>query len=316
MADDPFAEDAIKVEAKKRLFGKRPKDPKEFRSSICAALWGLHDSLKSGIAMACRSEEQIERGEKVIIIDLDDANEPLWKEHWNMSEDILVVNPLVWTVEGDDEDGEKKEIDYNATLAMMHELVVLASEGEKKGNMVFAGIIFDGTDSLLDSAEQVMRDHHDIEIDEGAHFAMWKRRNKIYNDLIFATKSLMCAKYFITHARKHEKKKNDKIIKEWEDGDWEKKFPNKMWQVVLCEKEMDIEDGTTKYYATITKFKGHPELIGQKFTTMEIEDGKANFLGLPVLRDTHNWNNSPGKKATRTTKKDTEVEEEDEGLFD
>lgn len=313
MADDPFEEEEIKVEARNRLRKPRSKDPKDHRSSICAVLWGLHDSLKSGIAMDSRSQTQIEKGEKVIIFDLDDANEPLWINHWDMSDDIVVVNPIVWEVDGDDEDGEEKKIDYDKTLAMIHELVLQVEEWQKEGAVV-ASMVFDGIDSLLESAEQVMREHHAIEIDEGAHFAMWKRRNKIFTDIVIATKSLKCAKYFITHIKKQQKKKNDKVIREWDDGDWEKRFPNKMWQTVFCEKEMDEEEGTTKYYATIKKFKGHPELLGRRFCTMEVEDGEVDFHGLPVLRDTHNWDNAPGVDATKTKRSEVE-EEEEEDLF-
>lgn len=314
MGSDPFTDEAIKVEARNRLRSPRSKKPEDHRSSICAVLWGYHDSLKSGIAMDSRSWKQIQAGEKVIIFDLDDANEPLWRDHWNMSEDIIVVNPVVWEVDGDAEDGEEKKIDYDKTLAMIHELVLQVEEWQRDGTVI-ASAVFDGIDSLLESSEQVMRDHHDIEVDEGAHYAMWRRRNKIFNDIVVATKSLSCAKYFITHVKNLQKKKNDKVIKEWEDGDWEKKFPNKMWQIVLCEKEMDTEDETTKYYATVMKFKGHPELVGRRFCTMEITNGKVDFHGLPVLRDTHNWEEMPGVSVKKKSRKIEESSEEAEELF-
>lgn len=281
MADELFDDDDLFDEedlASKADVAFEPKT-KPDKSSICAVLWGLDDTLKSGIAMASRDKKQIKAGEVVVIFDLDDANEPIWTSHWDASKDFRIINPLIWKT-----GTEKKEIDYDATMNYINILVATLDNKIRKGELTVASTIFDGLDKLMESSEFQTRLEKDIEIDEGMHFAFWRRRNKYFMDILKATKSLKCPKYFITHSRTYQKKKDDKVVKEWEDGDWHKKVPNEMFQKILCTKDMS-PDGTVTYSAKILKFKGRPELVNQDLVTMRVADGKATFYGLPELRD-------------------------------
>jgi len=273
--DDLFADEDL---ASKADVAFEPKK-KSGKSNICAVLWGIDDTLKSGIAMDCRDKKQIKAGEVVVIFDLDDANEPIWDGHWKSSPDFRIIDPVVWL-----SSEEKKEIDYDATMNYINILVATLDNKIKKGKFVVAAVIFDGLDKLLDSSEMQTRLEKEIEIDEGMHFAFWRRRNKYFMDILRATKSLTCPKYFITHSKTYQKKKDDKVIKEWEDGDWQKRVPNEMFQKILCTKEMSA-DGTVAYRAKVLKFKGRPELVNQELVTMKVADGKATFYGLPELRD-------------------------------
>jgi len=273
--EDLFDEEDLSVRADTAL---KPRKKPE-KSGICAVLWGLDDTLKSGIAMASRDRKQIKAGEVVVIFDLDDANEPIWTSHWDSSEDFRIINPVVWT-----SSKEKKTIDYDATMSYINILLATLDNKIKKGELVIAAVVFDGLDKLLDSSEMQTRLEKELEIDEGMHFAFWRRRNQYFMDILRATKSLKCAKYFITHSKTYQKKKDDKVIKEWEDGDWQKRVPNEMFQKILCTKEMSA-DGTVTYRAKVLKFKGRPELVNQELVTMQVGDGKATFYGLPELRD-------------------------------
>lgn len=257
-------------------------------SDICAVLWGLNDTLKSGNAIDCRTEKQIKNHEVVFLIDLDDANKTLWRNHWGSSPDIRIMNPTVWKkIEGED----RKEIDYDKTLKVIHTLAFRIEKMIKEGLPV-AGTIFDGLDKLLDNSENTMRMDKQLEIDEGVTFAFWRRRNKYFLDIIKTTKSLKCPRYFITHSKKVQKKKMNQagkevVVKEWEEGDWHKSIPDEMWQVITCHKEEDVE-GNTTYSAKVVKFKGRPELVGSIHTTMTVKNGKVKFRGLPFLRDKGN----------------------------
>ena len=247
------------------------------RSSICAVLWGSHDTAKSGIALDSRTPEQIKDHHKIYVIDLDDANEPLWRAHWNSTPDIVIVNPVIWLKNPD-----KKEIDYDRTIKMLNILAVKIHDKVVLGEKV-ASVVFDGLDKLLDTAENQMRMDHQLEVDQGVTFAFWRKRNKYFLDIMKAMKLIPCAKYFITHEKNYEKKKNDKVIKEWTDGNWQRNIPNEMWQIVRCKKDMNA-DGTTTYTAQIQKFKGKPELVGAEFTILSVEKGKPEWNGLECIK--------------------------------
>lgn len=258
------------------------------RSNICAALWGLNDTLKSGICIDCRSKKQIKDHELIFVIDLDDADETLWKDHWEGSEDIRIMNPTVWE---ESEEGERRNIDYDRTLKVIHSII---SRIDKmlKGGVVVAGVIFDGLDKLLDNAENTMRMDKQLEIDDGVTFAFWRRRNKYFLDILKATKSLSCPRYFITHSKNKQKKKTNQagvevVTKEWDVPDWHQSVANEMWQILYCTKEEDVE-GNTTYSAKVEKFKGSPELVGSIHTTMTVKNRRVKFTGLPFLRDTKN----------------------------
>lgn len=282
MSDDDdalFDEEDLAAEADKILSNQSRRRT----SSICAIIYGKEDTLKSGIAMDCRSKAQIANHEQVIVVDLDDANEPLWTEHYDESPDIKIIHPLKWMTNDD-----KLEVDYDKTMQFINMVIARLNNRIQAGEKI-AAIVFDGVNRLLDTSELQMRVEKELEVDEGVHFAFWRKRNQFFYDVITATKSLQCAKYFITHEKTYQKKKTgadgtEKVIKEWEDGDWHRKIPNMMWQKVHCTKE-ENPDSTASYRAQILKFKGAPNLVMQEFETMTVENGKATFYGLPELRD-------------------------------
>ena len=261
------------------------------RSNVCALLDGDHDSLKSGIAMDCRSKKQIADGAKVGILDFDDANTPLWQEHWGSDPNIVVKNPTMFDTVEEGDGLKKKEIDYERTFARAHAFITNVAVAISEGTE-FAGFVCDGLDTILISAETRMREFNDLDVDDGVNFKFWNRRNKYYNELIFAIKDLGCPVYFITHLKewqKNSKTKTDSrgqpvVEKTWIDGHMEKSTLNKMWQVIDCRQET-TPDGISTYYAKVRKHKSRPDLKNQEFVTMKIEEGKVHFYGLPVLRD-------------------------------
>ena len=288
MSDDLFDDEQDILDIDEML---KPKKSEDLNSSICAMLVGQEDSLKSGIAIDCRSKKQIEDGEVVFVVDLDNANTPIWKDHWDASENIRLVNPAVMKSVTQDDGSEKLEIDYDRTIQRINQFIFKVSEAEKTGSIKLAGFVFDGVDKLLKSSEYTMRTQKELDIDDGVSYQYWNIRNKLFSDVIFSVKSLKCPKYFITHTKTYQKKKTDKngkekVVKEWEDGIWEKSTLNEMHQVIDTRKEMGI-DGVTTYYAKVREFKGRPEIVGKEFKTMVIDsnDNTHTYYGLPQLRD-------------------------------
>lgn len=246
-------------------------------SNICCAIWGNQDTAKSGIAMDTRTAEQVKAGHKVIIIDLDDANKPIHKAHHGSDPNIMIVNPAQWV-----ETPEGLIIDYDSTIAVMHSIIKIVSDKIIVGEKV-ASFVFDGVDKLLTAAEMQMRAYLDLEIDEGVSFVYWRRRNKAFLDVINAVKSLPCAKYFVTHSKTYDVKKGEKVVGERIDGNWQKSFPDLMYQIIHTERSSGI-DGVVKYTATVEKFKGCPEMLMRKSTVLEIEKGAVNWHGVPGIK--------------------------------
>jgi len=285
---DPFSEaqDALDIDA---MLAPTPRE--KAGSSICAMLVGSEDSLKSGIAIDCRSKKQIEDHEIVFVIDLDNANLPIWKEHWDCSEDIRLANPAIMVTRKQEDGSEKIEIDYDRTIQRINQLIFKVKEAEDSGKFKLGGFIFDGVDKLLSSAESTMRTQRELDVDDGVSFQYWNIRKKLFVDVVFAVKHLHCAKYFITHTKIYQKKKivngKEQVVKEWTEGIWEKSMPNELYQIIDCRKEM-YPDGNTEYFAKVREFKGRPGLIGKEFKTMRITADKYTFYGMPLLRDTEN----------------------------
>jgi len=291
MSDDLFDDEQDSIDIASML---KPKPKSEKKSAICAMLIGYEDSLKSGIAIDCRSKQQIEDGEVVYVLDLDDANEPIWQEHWDSTDDIRLINPAIMKSVTQDDGSEKLEIDYDRTLQRINQIIFEIADLESKGTVKLAGFVFDGIDKLLKSAENTMRTQKELDIDDGVSYQYWNIRNKLFSDVLFSAKSLKCPKYFITHIKTYQKKKTDKngkeqVVKEWEDGDWHKHTPNEMWQIIECRKDMGV-DGITNYYAKVREFKGRPYLVGKEFKTMKIDsnEGTYTYFGFPQLRDKEN----------------------------
>lgn len=285
-SNDPFADEQDALDIADML---QPTKKEDVGSSICAMLVGREDSLKSGIVLDCRSKKQINDHEVLFIIDLDNANLPLWKDHWDCTEDIRLIKPAVMMSTKQEDGTEKLEIDYDRTIQRINMAIFEISKLEDAGIIKLAGFCLDGIDKLLKSSEQTMRTQRELEVDDGVSYQYWNIRNKLFTDVLFSAKHLTCPKYFITHLKTYQTKKHDKVVKEWEDGDWEKHTPNEMYQVIDCSKDMGA-DGITEYTAKIREFKGRPELLGKIFTTMKVDanEGSVKFYGLPVLRDSEN----------------------------
>ena len=246
-------------------------------SDICAAIHGFQDTAKSGIAMDTRTPDQIEAGYKVAIIDLDDACKPLHKAHWNSDTNIKIINPVQWVISD-----KEMIVDYDSTIAVIGSLIKVISDRIRSGEKV-ASFVLDGIDKLLTAAELQMRAYLDLEIDEGVSFVYWRRRNKAFLDILYAAKSLSCAKYFITHDKKKDIKKGDNIVGEIVSPDWHKTVPNLMHQIIHCERSSGV-DGTVTYIAIVEKWKGRPEILMKKAQVLSVEKGIVTWKGIPPLR--------------------------------
>lgn len=264
-------------------------------SAICALMKGDENTLKTGIAMDCRSPAQIARGAKVYVIDPVNTAFPLWKSHWNGSEDFVIVNPVEKEVVNLSGGKRRKEIKYEETFDNIYSFTIDIEEAMDEGTEV-AGIIFEGIDVLKQDAAGVMREENDLDVDDTVQFKFWNVRNKYYNDVIREVAGMACASYFTTHLTridvrdnvKLDKKGNPTIVDSYIGADMGAKTADLMGQIVECKREV-AKDGATKFTAFIEEFKSNADLVGCTFTTMETDGkGVSDFKGLPQLRDPEN----------------------------
>jgi hypothetical protein len=284
MTKDPFAEEPTTKRSNKD-------------SNICALLKGDENTLKTGIAMDCRSESQIAAHEKIYVIDPMGTTFPIWNGHWGGSDDIIIHRPIERNIVALDGGKRKKEIDFEGTFDNIYSTIIDIEEAIEGGEIV-AGVIFEGLDSLRQDAANAMREHVDLEVDDGVNFKYWNLRNKYYDDVIRAMIELPCPKYFTTHLKEHKvrsaTKKDDKgealITSAFVDADMGLKTKDAMLQIIECSKSKS-PDGIITYNAHIEEFKSKPEFEGKDFTTMITGSGEFTYYGLGILRDDANVEN-------------------------
>lgn len=267
-------------------------------SAICALLKGEENTLKTGIAMDCRSAKQIADHEKVYIIDPVNTAFPLWKGHWDGSPDFVIMNPVEKNIVKLADGKRKKEIDFEATFDNIYSFLIDIEEAMDAGTKV-AGIIFEGIDVLNQDAAGIMREENDLDVEDTVQFRFWNIRNKYYNDVMREIAGMACPTYFTTHMKQYDirdkvkldKKGNPTIVGSYIEADMGAKTKDLMGQIVECKREVD-KDGATTYTAFIEEFKSNASLVGQTFTTMTTDgDGSFDFKGLGVLRDPQNVEN-------------------------
>lgn len=256
------------------LFGKIEKSS----SNICCALYGYDGTAKSGIAMDCRTEQEIKDGMKIVIFDLDGGCAPLKVIFHDNDPNIIIKNPLVRN--------EVKNVDYEATFAKLKAALDYIERNMEE--LKIKAIIFDGLDKFLKICEYSMREELNKDVTSGIDYRYWKNRNKKYMDILEQIKLMDLDRFFITHM-KHD-----------EDGnmipDWQKKTPDMLYQRVRCFREIkeDKSGGRTVYLkAEIEKSKTNIALEGKIYTVAEIRHDKngttAKWNGLRFSKDNTIW---------------------------
>ena len=56
---------------------------------MCCSITGDPKVGKTGSGLDCRTDEEIEKGMKVFLLDFDDGAEPTWDSCWDRDENII-----------------------------------------------------------------------------------------------------------------------------------------------------------------------------------------------------------------------------------
>ena len=249
---------------------------------VCMVL-GKDGTGKSPLALSHLTDEDIKQGKRVLVIDLDGGNIPLVNTYHKerceklgrkVNDVFFIKNPLTEVLN----DGEV-EIDYKATFNKIKGTVNLLKDTKFREEMKFKYVVFDGLSTLLEFAENQMRVEKHLQVDGGVNMAFWKRRNKMFRDVLEMLKSLPISSFFIGH---------DDFIRDpnAENFSAVKKLSHSMMhQKIICEK-LFLKD-KTQFVATIAKSKYNVSKEGEKITFGEIIlDGKqVTFEPQKVLEE-------------------------------
>lgn len=276
---DPFESDgasapsSFQKKEKKTIFSNEEieawmKEKSSIISTECIGIIGADGTGKSGIALDCRTPEEVKEGKKIIVLDLDGGCLPIKIKYHNNDENIIVKDPTVYKT-----DEEGTNVDYEATMEKIMATVTWLNSKKDKS---IKAIVLDGCDKLLKIAEYQMRIDEHIDAVGGVQLRYWNKRNISYFRILEAIKKLPCDKYFITHLKTD--RDTGKIIPAWE-----KTTSDFLWSILECKKVEDADSVELKVH--VKKYKGKTELEGTEITFCKINktDKKVDWIGTKAI---------------------------------
>lgn len=258
--------------AKKEVQNRISQLQARHRANLCTLIYGEAKTGKSGIALDCRTEEEIKDGTIVMVLDFDNGCEPTWRANWDSDPTIEILNPIVRDDEG--------YPNLTETIRLSEAFIAIAKDRVEEGQSV--KFVFDGVDRWLRLCFLVMTDD---KRSTQAKFLpiLWGNRNKVYEDLMEKiTDGLVCDRFFITHM----KEVYEGINNPTPTG----KIPNlrpstmdKMNEVI----EVSRKDTGKKseYIARIQDTKRSPSQINNEHVFLTVNNGNVKWESIQTLQE-------------------------------
>ena len=237
---------------------------------------------KSGLAMDCRTEEEIKNGMKVKILDLGDGCTATWDSAWDRDENIEVYVPNVWNNDG--------SMNWDETFHNCSTWIKMAEEDIKEGNI--KAVILDGVDKIYEGSSDVLRKSlvknaaRSGSVIQDSDTVMvkpldWKVRNNIYDRIINPFVALRANRFLITHM---------KLVYEGigapiavgETPDWYKTTPHKLLQIINI-TEQKLGNKTT-YKGKLVASKTNSNMVGKSWPIFVLEESGNEWNGIPELK--------------------------------
>ena len=239
---------------------------------------------KSGLAMDCRTDEEIEKGMVVRYLDLDEGATPTWDSAWDRDENIDIYVPNVLRADG--------SYDWDETLenciAWLDETKEMIAEGNVKA------VILDGMDKVYDGSGDIMRESL-VNMRQGKQGIIrdtikltvkpfqWKIRNDVYLKIQNLFMALNTHRFIITHFKPiYDSANLSDGPSRWEP-DWHKNTPQRMLQMIEIQK---LKRGkTTDYIAELVSCKTNSDAVGRTWTIFRVYEDKPNEgFGIPEIK--------------------------------
>ena len=225
---------------------------------------------KSGFAMDWRTEEEIENGTLIRILDFDNGCEPTWRTNWDSDPNIEILHPIVRDNEG--------YPDLSETILLAEAWIQMAKDSIEDGENV--KFVFDGIDKWLNICFLAVQQDK-----RSTNFkflpVLWGSRNKTYDDLIDKVCALPCDVYFITHMKdKYEGINNPNPTGRIPDIG--KNTMAAINQELQFEKK--IVGNKTDYYVKVISSKTNTALVGKEFNILSINGGEVEWVSVPEFQ--------------------------------
>lgn len=255
------------------------------RAFLCCSISGNPKTGKSGTAMDCRTDEEIKKGMKICILDLDDGCVPTWYSAWDKDENIEIYVPYVYRKDG--------SVDWNETFENCHAWIDDTREKIAEGNV--KAVILDGVDKVNEGSSDALREHlvkdakrngeiiHDTDSLK-VRALDWRIRNKIHDRVINPFISLQCDRFFVTHMKAIYDGVAVPIPVGFEP-DWHKSVPQKMLQMITISEQK--KGNNTEYVARLDSCKTNPDLVGKEWCVFKVTSEGNEWFGIPELQTGH-----------------------------
>jgi len=282
-----------KKEEKKRMsFEERKKlmlklAEERYKRDISYILCGIYahpKECKSGSAIDCRTDEEIEKGMEVHILDLDDGCTPTVKANWPDDPNIHIHMPNVWRANGTP--------DWEETFENCLAAISIIQDAVATGNV--KAVIFDGVDKLLEGSSTILREslvnmnQDRIKVQQATanlkvKGLQWKIRNDIYDMVLNPIIALDCHRFIITHLKADYDGIGVPIAVGY-SPDWYKTTPHKLLQMVGLRKEKRGRD--IYYIATLESCKENPKAVGKEWVVfIDKHEGENEWFGIQDFKD-------------------------------
>jgi hypothetical protein len=255
----------------KQLVVKRLKALEErTRAYQRVLLYGEPKVGKSGIAMDCRTEEELKDTE-LYILDFDNGCEPTWRANWDSDPTIKILNPIFRDTEG--------YPDLDETILIAEAYISIVKEALNEGKKI--KFIFDGADRWKDICFLAVNED---KRSTNTKFLplLWGKRNKVYDDLMDKVLSLDCDVYVITHMKDvYENINNPNPT--GRKADVGRNTFAAINQEIEVSKAM-LPNKTT-FYAKVKSSKTNPSITGKQYTILTVENGNVTWVSMSELQD-------------------------------
>ena len=263
------------------------------RAYLRCSIAGNPKTGKSGVAMDCRTEEEIKKGMKVRGLDLDDGATPTWHTAWDKDPNIEIYVPQeeCYRVDGT-VDWEEAFLNCNAWMEETREMI---SEG------IVKAVVLDGVDKVKDASSDVFREHlvkgarkkgqviMDTDSMNPPSTLDWRIRNQVHDRVVNPFYSLNCDVYFVTHMKPIYEGIAVPVPIGFEP-DWYKTVPQHMFQMVEIH---ELKKGNyTEYVARLKACKTNPSLVGKEWVVFRVK----NWQGEAETQEDNEWFGIPELK--------------------
>lgn len=242
-------------------------------SNLSVGIYGKDGTGKSGIMMDSRTEEDIEQGKEMYIIDMNGKCASLKGKYYSGDENIIIFNPMEFMEEDRDAPKVYHKIDYYTRYLY-----------ENQDELNLHSVALDGVDEFQDICGDKMQ-IEDLNKDPNARVKNswnWQIRNRYYKNIMMRMENMNCHKFFVTHMKPKREAKGGELQVVGEEIDWHRSTDGMLNQKLHCYTE-EKEDGEGLYLkAKVEKSKGALELRDKVYTIAEVdqEEDVAEWHGM------------------------------------